>query len=418
MAIAGPASAGTGDSSPEPDTSNHLRTPLFRTLVTGWALANFADSLLTIILAVWVTDLTGSVVLGGVSFAMLGLPALASPFLGHLTDRVSRRGMLAVAYAVGAAGLVPLLWVDDAAGLWLIYLGTVIYATVSYITGACQSGLLKDTLPDSALGRANGVLSMIDQVFRVALPFLGAGVYTWAGMKPLIVVTIGAFLAATVIFASVRMAESRAESEQEPYRRAVVAGFRHLFATRPLGALARSMIVVMAALGLVNGTAFAMLEHLGVPAAWLGPLMVGQGIGGVAAGVFVPRLMDRYGRVSVYTAGISVLGVSLAPMAGDSVILVVVSQLAVGFAVTSAIIAFVTERQIATPGRLQGRVAAASQVLLNMPGVLVTAGAAAAIAVVDYRLLILLTVVLLVATGLATLRHRQGPQPAGDAIAS
>lgn len=396
---------------PGPATVNHLRTPLFRTLVTGWALANFADSLLMIILAVWVTDLTDSALLGGVTFAVLGLPALGSPFLGDLADRVSRRGMLAVAYVVGAAGLMPLFWVENAGAVWLIYLSTVIYSTVSYVTGACQSGLLRDTLPDSALGRANGILSMIDQVFRVALPFLGAGVYAWAGMKPLLGAAVGTFLLAAVVFATLRVVESCTEREREPYRKAVVAGFRHLFGTRPLGPLAWSMIVVMAALGLVNGVIFAMLEHLGVPAAWLGPLMVGQGIGGIAAGVLAPRLMDRYGRVSVYAAGISVLGVSLAPMAGDSVILVVVSQLAVGFAVTSAIIAFVTERQIATPERLQGRVAAASQVLLNLPGVLVTAGAAATLAVLDYRLLILLTVVLLVAAGLVTLRYREGASP-------
>lgn len=386
-----------------------LRTPAFRRLVIGWSLANFADSLLLIILAVWVTELTGSVLLGGVTFAVLGLPALASPFLGDLADRVSRRGMLVVAYLVGASGLVPLFWVVDAGSVWLVYLSTVIYSAVAYVTGACQSGLLRDLLPDSALGRANGILSMIDQVFRVALPFLSAGVYAWFGMKPLLGLAVGTFLLAALVLATVRMVESSVDREREPYRRAVESGFRHLFGTRPLGTLAWSMLVVMAAIGLVNGVAFAMLEHLGVPAAWLGPLLVGQGIGGIAAGALAPWLMDRYGRVTVYAAGICVLGVSLAPMAGNSAILVAVSQLVVGFAATSAIIAFVTERQIATPERLQGRVAAASQVLLNLPSVLMTAVAAATLAVLDHRLLILLTVVVVVAAGLVTLRSQGTP---------
>ena len=42
------------------DPREALRTPVFRTLTAGWALTNFADSLLTLILAVWVNDLTGN----------------------------------------------------------------------------------------------------------------------------------------------------------------------------------------------------------------------------------------------------------------------------------------------------------------------------------------------------------------------
>lgn len=46
------------------DPALQLRTPLFRTLVVGWTLANLADSLLTLLMAVWVADLTGSNALG------------------------------------------------------------------------------------------------------------------------------------------------------------------------------------------------------------------------------------------------------------------------------------------------------------------------------------------------------------------
>jgi MFS family permease len=198
-----------------PDPAAALRTPVFRTLVGGWALTNFADSVLTLILAVWVADLTGNVALAGATFAALGVPALASPLLGQLADRMSRRRLLAWTYLGGAAVLVPLFWVDDARDVWLVYAVTALYSSVAYVTGACQSGLLKDLVPTESLGHANGRLAAIDQVFRLAMPFVGAAVYAWSGPLPLVGATIGAFAASAVVFAAC------ASSSLSPSRRRV-----------------------------------------------------------------------------------------------------------------------------------------------------------------------------------------------------
>ncbi len=89
---------------------------------------NFADSVLAIILAVWVKDLTGSNGAAGLVFAALGLPALASPFLGQLADRVSRRRMLVATYLVGAVVLLALLLVRGPGQVWLVLLVTVVYS--------------------------------------------------------------------------------------------------------------------------------------------------------------------------------------------------------------------------------------------------------------------------------------------------
>ncbi|MEK8225187.1 MFS transporter [Oerskovia sp. M15] len=85
-----------------------LRTRPFRFLTVAWGFTNFADSVLAIIFAVWVKDLTGSNGTAGLIFAALGLPALVSPLLGQVADRVSRRRMMIVAYLVGAVSLLSL----------------------------------------------------------------------------------------------------------------------------------------------------------------------------------------------------------------------------------------------------------------------------------------------------------------------
>lgn len=409
-------------SRPSPDPARMLRTPTFRRLTAGWALTNFADSALTLIMAIWVADLTGDAAAGGLTFAMLGLPALASPFLGVLADRVSRRAMLAVAYLLGAACLVPLFWVHDAASAWVIYPVTAVYALVAYVTAAGQSGLLKDLLPDEALGHANARLATIDQVFRVAMPFAGAGAYALAGPYVLVAATIAAFLGAAAVFASLRFTESVVPPEERVSVREIAGGFRQLYGVVPLRPLTTVMLVAFGVVGLVNGVVFAVLEDVGIPNAWLPPLLVLQGVGGFVAGVLVPRLMGRWGRARVVAVGILLAAAGLAPLLLALVPLVVVSQLLLGFGTTSAAVAYVTERQVATPAGLQGRTAAASQLLLNFPQVLFIVAGAALLVVWDWRVIVAVNVAALLGAGLAGLRIRSAapvpvaaPAPPGPA---
>lgn len=69
------------------------------------------------------------------------------------------------------------------------------------------------------------------------------------------------------------------------------------------------------------------------------------------------------------------------------------------------IVGFVTARQRLTPPRLQGRVSAVTILSMNGPQTVSIALGAALISVVDYRLLIGVTSVVIAASGLWLLRH-------------
>ncbi len=392
-----------------------LRTPAFRWLTVGWVLTNIADSLLMLLLAVWVKDLTGSNAAAGITFALFGVPALAAPVLGHVADRVSRRRMMIVTYVIGAATLLPLFAVRDAGQIWLIYLVTVVYSAIGYSTAAAQSGILRDLLPDDALGPANGRFTMVDQALRVIMPVLGAAVYAGIGMTPLIVAAMVGFLGAAGALARVRLVETppTPADQRQGILTELAAGFRHLADTPPLGAQSITLTVVFGALGLLNAIVFAILEAFGIPSAMLGPVLVAQGLAGALGGALAPRIMRRIGRPSTIAIGVAALVVGHLPLAGTVLWLALAGIALLGFGITLAIVAFVTERQVRTPAVLQGRVASATNVLFNLPSVAFTAVGAGLLGIVDYRVLVIGSAAAALACLPLVLRSHR-PEPAPD----
>lgn len=365
-----------------------LRSRLFAGIVTGWGFANVADSLLMVILGVWVAELTGSAALGALTFALFGVPALFAPLIGRLADRVSRRRMLVVSYAVGAAGLIPLFLVREAAQIWIIYASLIIYAAVSYASAGCRGGILRDLLSDDDLGPANSLLQSIDQGLRLTLPFVAAGLYLWTGPLAIVAAAVVAFALAALVFASMRFPESPVEEDADPFWRSVTAGFRHLFTTPPLGRLTVSLMLLSSTAAFTSAVGFAVLERMGVAAAWMGPLEAMIGVGGLIAGLIAALLMTRFGRTRVMTGGALLMAVGVAPMLGDSVWIMGAGLAVIGLGVTAAVIAYVTESQILTPARLQGRVGTTVNMLLQLPAVFITAGGAAMLGIVDARVIV------------------------------
>jgi len=371
----------------------------FRQLTRAWVFTNIADSALYLSLAVWVKDLTGSNSAAALVMVALGLPALASPLLGHLADRVSRRRLLVVANAVVALAVLSLLAVGDASRVWLVYAVTLVYAGAAYLTAAAQSGLVRDLLDDEELPGANGMLSTIDQALRLVSPLAGAAVYAVAGPHVVAVATAACFAAAAVQLWRVRLAESGPTpvDERGSYLAEVSAGFRHLARTAALATPTVAIAVAFGATGMVNAAIFPVMEEgLGVPAAALGALVSLQGIGAVAGGASAAWAIKRLGERRVILVGLALLACGMTTLATPSLPAVVVGLAVGGAGVSWVVVAYVTLRQRLTPPHLQGRTAAASQLVFNLPQTAATAVAASVLAVVDYRLLVAATVLLVV----------------------
>ena len=382
-----------------------LRNSAFRRLLAGWSVGNFADSVLFLTLAVWAKELTGSSSAAGLIFLTLAAPVLLAPVIGLIADRTSRKRMLVVGNLLAALVTASLVLVDSAGDAWLLYVVTFAYGTLGYLNGSAQGGLVRDMLPADQLGPANSMLVTIDQGFRILTPAVGAALYVLWGGHALALSVSGTLLVAAGLLAMVRVTESPivAGAPGEGGWAQLTAGLHHL---RQVPLLVRMVITCAAAFGVVGFFDTALFElvekGLGMDAAFFGVLMSLQGAGSVLGGVTAAVVLRRVGPARAQGWGLALVGIAGCAMAlaGAGVPMlpiVTVACFVAGVGIPWMVVALITTRQRCTPPRLQGRVGAAMNVAMTVPQLLSTGAGAALILVVDYRVLMVVAGVVLVA---------------------
>ncbi|MGI8532014.1 MAG: MFS transporter [Geodermatophilaceae bacterium] len=116
-------------------------------------------------------------------------------------------------------------------------------------------------------------------------------------------------------------------------------------------------------------------------------------------------LVRRLGETRAVGLAFVTFALSSAGFAASSLTVVAPAAVLGGVAIPWLIVGFVTARQRLTPPRLQGRVSAVTILSMNGPQTVSIALGAALISVVDYRLLIGVTSVVIAASGLWLLRY-------------
>jgi MFS family permease len=129
-------------------------------------------------------------------------------------------------------------------------------------------------------------------------------------------------------------------------------------------------------------------QGLGRSSGFFGVLSAVQGGGAVLGGIASASVIRRLGERNTIAVALGILAVGLAVAAVPNVWVVCGAMAGVGVCVPWLMVAFTTVRQRLTPARLQGRVAAASNMALNGPQTLGIAAGAGLVAVVDYRVLL------------------------------
>ncbi|WP_431878105.1 MFS transporter [Micromonospora marina] len=384
-----------------------LRRPDFRLLFAALVASMAAESVLLLALAVWVKDLTGSDSMAGATIFAVIAPMALAPLVGWVVDRYRRRPFFIAANLVAAVLLGPLLTVRDRSDVWVIYVVAALYG-LSYITlTAVLNGLIRHLVPPDLLADANGVLQTVRQGLRLIGPLAGAGVYAAVGGWLLVLLAMTGFLVAAAVVGRLHAQEG---TPSRPGRRGpseLGAGLRHLTGEPALRRALLGYGLGSLVMGFTESLIFAYVD-LGLhrDAAFVGVLVMVQGVGGLVGGLFSAAVVRRFGEVGALAAGVTFFGPAALALAYPRLWLGVVALLLAGLSLPLTMVGLNTLIQRRTPPRLLGRVTAASEALVSGPQALSIGTGALLVGVFDYRLLFALVGAVTTAAGLYLWRGR------------
>jgi hypothetical protein len=341
------------------------------------------------VLAVWAKALTKSNAAAGLVFFALAAPSIFSPLAGVVVDRVRRRPLLVAVYSLEAVVVLALLFVHDRGDVWILYAMAVFTGTFGTLAASARSALMTVTIPRELLGDGNAIFQSVREGLRLIAPLVGAGIYAAAGGGVVAIVDSASFVFVVAALLMMRTPEPRFERVEHNFLSEALAGARHIVHTIPLRQIIFSTGAALAVVGFSETIIFAVIDQgLHRPPSFLGVLSSLQGVGAIAGGLTAARGLRAFGDVRI--AGIGMAGFAIGDLSfvTSSLPLIAAGIAIAGFGVSWLIVGLMTAVQVRTPLRLQGRVSSAADVLISTPQTVSIAVGAALIALVDYRLLV------------------------------
>ncbi|MBK7274306.1 MAG: MFS transporter [Actinomycetales bacterium] len=170
--------------------------PGFPRLYAALSTSALGDSILLLVLSMWVKTITGSNAAAGLTFLFMLLPALVAPALGIWVDRVRAKPLLVWGNVLSALAVLPLVFVRSADQLWIIWTVAFLYGVSFIVLPAGVNGLLKELIADDVLVDANAALQTTKEGFRLFGPLAGAALFAWTGGWLVAVIDAASFLIA------------------------------------------------------------------------------------------------------------------------------------------------------------------------------------------------------------------------------
>ena len=395
----------------------------FPALFIGTTTSMFGDSVMLLVFSMWVKELTGSSSLAGLTFFWMVLPSLFAPLLGAPIDRVRRKPLLVWGHLASAVMVLPLLLVRDSGQVWVIWSVAFLYGVSFVVLPAGLNGLLKLLVPEEHLVDANASIQTVKEGLRLVGPLVGAGLYAAFGGWAVALVDAGSFVVAALLISRIRLDEAPPEQEMGAYRAELRTGARHLMREHVLKHVLVAFACMLLVIGFAEASLYAVLDAFGRPVEFAGVLVAIEGVGAVAGGLTVSRIVRRWSEAGSVAIGLGLLATSFVVIGASTVPAALLGAVVLlGYSIPVLFVAYTTLVQRRTPQRLMGRVGTALEVVLGVPQAISLAVGAALVAVLDYRVIFGLmgavtlfgAVYLVARLGPATFR----PEPLADTASS
>jgi MFS family permease len=387
-----------------------FRQPGFTRLYVGLTTSMFGDSVMLLVLSMWVKTLTGSSAQAGLTFFFMAVPAFLAPLMGIGIDRVRRKPLLVWGHLVSGVMVLPLVFVHSAGQVWIIWAVAAYYGAAFIALPAALNGLLKELLPDEMLVDANASLQTTKESFRLFGPLIGALLFTWLGGWAVALLDAGSFFVAALVISTLTLSEERPEVEESHFWTQMTAGLRHLAGERVLRHVLIGFAMCILVVGFMESAIYALLDAFGKPATFVSVIVSVQGVGAIGGGFASSAVVKRLGEVGACVVGLVVLVAGMLIIAGThSIVVVCLSAAVFGAALPLITVALMTLVQRRTPQAIMGRVSAAIEVVMATPEAVSLALGSLLVVVLSYRQIFAITgaVTLLAATYIAVLLRDQ-----------
>ena len=390
-----------------------LKRPDFRLLLAGQTLSMFGDWAMIIVLAVWMKVLTGSSSAAGLVFFVFAIVSLAAPLGGLVVDRLPKRRLMIATHIALAGVMCLLLFVHDRGDAWLIYVVTGLYGLGGDIFAASRSAMMKAMLPDELLGDANSAYQSIREGLRIIAPLAGAGLFALAGGSAVALVNAGTFLVSAATLVALPFNEPPPAPREHHFMRELSAGVTHIMRTRVLRELTVGLGAALLVVGFSETLIFAVnANSLHRPPSFIGVLSAFQGVGSIIGGVTASTLLRRVGDLRLTGIGILIFALGDGALLVPRLSVIAPAAAVAGVGIVWAVVSLATAYQRRSPNEVQGRVAAAANMLFSVPQTISIAVGALLVTLIDYRIEIAIMTVATLAAAAYLLTRR--PEEAVD----
>ncbi|MDE0546971.1 MFS transporter [Microbacterium sp. C7(2022)] len=359
---------------PEPRPPRPTLGRDFSKLWTAAAFSNLADGVGRLAVPLIATTLTDDplmiAALGALAFVpwlLFGLPA------GMIVDRFDRRRVMALANVLrGAIALwLAVLTATDQLTVWWLFAATLVFGLGETLFDNATNAVVPSVVPRPALDRANGFMQAAQITIDsfIAAPIGGVlfavsmALPLWLGSVGYIVPVVLAIL--LPLSAARPLRDSPSPDDAADSRPSTRDALAYLIHHRFL----RSMVVFTS----VVGCAFAFgqaasllyfLDELAIPAAAVGIVTAGIGLGALGGSLIASTLVAKFGRGPVLLgANVAAALALVAVWAAPEVITGIVAYALMAAAVSIWNVPWGALRQAIVPGELFGRVLGVSRTL-------------------------------------------------------
>ena len=385
-----------------------FRQPGFTRLYSALSASMLGDSIMLLVLSMWVKTLTGSNAQAGLTFFFMVLPALGAPLLGVWVDRLPRKRILVWGNFASAAAVLPLVLVRDAGDVWVIWVVAFLYGISFVVLPAAVNGLLKELLPDELLVDANSSLATIKEGYRLFGPLVGAAVFATAGGWLVAVIDATTFAIAGLLIATIKVRETPAPA-RSTFREDLLGGVRFLVADRVLRNVLLGLAISILVIGFFESSIYALMDAFGKPPTFSGVFVTCQGVGAVLGGLTASRAVRRLGEIATCVLGLIVLAVAtIVCAAAPSIAVVLVGAGICGVGLPWTFVALTTLMQRRSPTHLIGRVSTAVEVLISTPQAISLALGSLLVSLLSYRQIFAIIATVILIGALQTLLKLRG----------